>query len=47
MERLAEYEDLGVTPEQLRQIDGMYADRCREIAELRKMLGKAAGGRLQ
>ncbi len=47
MDRLAEYEDLGVTPEQLRQIDGMYADRCREIAELRKMLGKAAGGRLQ
>ena len=38
MDRLAEYEDLGVTPEQLRQIDDMYAERCREAAELRRRL---------
>ena len=33
-----EYARLGVTPEPLRQIDGMYAERCREIAELRRRL---------
>lgn len=33
-ERLAQYEDLGVTPEQLKEIDKMYAARCREVAEL-------------
>ena len=40
-ERLAQYEDIGLTPEQLMQIDKMYADRCREIAELeRRIKGK-------
>lgn len=34
--RLAEYEDIGLTPGQLRQVDAMYADRCREIAALKK-----------
>lgn len=40
-ERLAQYEDIGLTPEQLLQVDKMYADRCREIAELeRRIKGK-------
>lgn len=40
-ERLAQYEDIGLTPEQLLQIDKMYADRCREISELeRRIKGK-------
>ncbi len=43
LERLAQYEDLGVTPEQLKIIDAMYADRCREIAELRKQFGTVTG----
>lgn len=36
--RLAQYEDIGLTPEQLLQIDSMYTDRCKEIAELEKKL---------
>ena len=43
LEKLAQYEDLGVTPEQIKEIDAMYADRCREIAELRKQFGTVAG----
>lgn len=35
-ERLAAYEDLGVTPEQLIEIDKLYTKLCEEIAELRK-----------
>lgn len=31
--KLAEYEDIGLTPEQLRTIDRMYAEKCRELAE--------------
>ena len=35
-QRLAEYEDIGLTPEQLLEIDKMYSEKCREVAELRK-----------
>ncbi len=35
-ERLAQYENIGLTPEQLLQVDAMYTDRCREIAELER-----------
>lgn len=34
--KLAAYEDIGPTPEQLLEIDKMYADMCREVAELKK-----------
>lgn len=37
-ERLAAYEDIGPTPEQLLEIDKMYAEKCREVAELRAEL---------
>ena len=40
--RLAEYEDIGLTPRQLRQVDAMYADRCREISELKGRLDEKA-----
>lgn len=30
--RLAEYEDLGVTPEQIRKIDELYSAKCRQVA---------------
>ena len=36
VDRLSEYEDTGLTPEQIRQIDDLYAEKCREVAELRK-----------
>jgi len=38
--RLAEYEDLGVTPEQIREIDILYAEKCREVAELKMLYEK-------
>lgn len=34
--KLAEYEDTGLAPEQIRQIDELYAEKCRELAEERK-----------
>lgn len=34
--RLADYEDTGLTPEQIRKIDELYAEKCRELAEERK-----------
>ena len=40
IDRLAAYEDLGVTPEQIREIDKLYAEKCREVAELKKKLSK-------
>jgi hypothetical protein len=36
MQRLAEYEDLDVTPEQLRQIDALYSELAKELADERK-----------
>lgn len=36
VDALAAYEDTGLTPEQLRQIDRLYAEKCRELAELRQ-----------
>ena len=36
--KLHEYEDLGLTPEELRQIDDMYAVRCKEISDLKKQI---------
>lgn len=35
-ERLAAYEDLGVMPEQLRELDGMYKEVCEKLAEYQK-----------
>ncbi|QHJ85042.1 MAG: hypothetical protein [Bacteriophage sp.] len=32
--------DLGVTPEQIREIDTLYTKKCREVAELKKKLNK-------
>ena len=34
--KLAEFEDLGVTPEQIREIDKLYAEKCRELADLKE-----------
>lgn len=35
-DRLAEYEDIGLTPEQLKEVDRLYAEKCKEMAELEK-----------
>ena len=37
MNRLRDYEDTGLTPEQIRQMDVLYAEKCREVAELQKV----------
>ena len=31
--KLADYEDTGLTPEQIRQIDELYAEKCRELSD--------------
>ena len=36
VDALAAYEDTGLTPGQIRQIDRLYAEKCREVTELRK-----------
>lgn len=33
---LHEYEDTGLTPEQIGEIDKLYAEKCREVEELKK-----------
>lgn len=33
---LAAYEGIGLMPGQIRQIDRLYAEKCREVAELRQ-----------
>ena len=33
---LKAYEDTGLTPEQIREVDRMYGEKCREMAELRQ-----------
>lgn len=35
-ERLAEYEDIGLLPEQIIEVDKLYAEKCKELSELHK-----------
>lgn len=35
-EYLKKYEDTGITPEKIREIDKLYEEKCRELAEERK-----------
>lgn len=39
-EKLAEYEDTGLTPEQIREMDELYAEKCKELAEAKEQQGK-------
>lgn len=34
--QLARYEDTGLAPEQIRQIDRLYTEKCREVAKLQQ-----------
>lgn len=35
-EHLKKYEETGITPEKIREIDKLYEEKCRELAEERK-----------
>lgn len=37
-DRLAEYESIGLTPQQLLQVDELYAEKCKELAELKRKI---------
>lgn len=37
-DRLAAYEDTGITPEQVREMDRLYTEKCQEVAGLRLIL---------
>ena len=39
LEKLIEYEKTGLTPEQIYEIDKLYTEKCRELAELKKKEG--------
>ena len=41
IESLGKYEDLELTPEQIREIDRLYSGKCKEVAELKKELDEA------
>ncbi len=36
--KLKEYEDTGCTPEQIREFDALYLEKCQEVNELRKRM---------
>ena len=36
IERLASYEDLGLKPEQIRKVNRLYSEKCRDVVELQK-----------
>lgn len=40
LNRLAEYEDTEITPEQILQLDKLYSEKCRELAEYKRRLQK-------
>ena len=35
-DRLAEYEDTGLLPEQIKEVDRLYAEKCKELTELQE-----------
>ena len=41
IQALGEYEDLELTPEQVREVDRLYFEKCKEVAELKKELDEA------
>ena len=38
LKRLKAYEDTGLTPEQMIEIDRMYREKCEEVEQLKKQL---------
>lgn len=39
--RLAAYEDIGLTPDQLRQMDQLYREKCEELARYKAAIAEA------
>ncbi|MBO5208049.1 MAG: hypothetical protein J6B68_01755 [Lachnospiraceae bacterium] len=37
-QKLGEYEDTGLTPEQIIEIDKLYAEKCKELADIKRQL---------
>ena len=40
-ETLAAYEETGLTPDQIRQMDKLYAEKCREVNELKRRISES------
>lgn len=40
IQRLGRYEDTGVTPEQILEIDKLYREKCEEVAKYEKYIGQ-------
>ncbi len=40
-ERLKEYEDTGLTPEQIKDIDRLYTEKCKELGEVKDSRNKS------
>lgn len=36
LEELKAFKSIGLTPEQIREVDRLYAEKCREVARLKK-----------
>lgn len=34
IQTLGQYEDIGLTPDQIREVDLMYTEKCKEVANL-------------
>lgn len=45
LKRLKEYEDTGLTPEQMLEMDKLYAEKCKEVASFTKIEGCTRGGK--
>ena len=41
-ERLAAYEDTDLTPDQIRQMDQLYREKCEELAKVEAAIAEAA-----
>lgn len=41
--KLKDYENTGLSPDQIYQIDTMYEDKCKEVALLKKEYGSSEG----
>lgn len=45
--KLAEYENTGLTPKQMREIDRLYAEKCKELSEVGKKIEELSDEYLQ
>lgn len=37
IDRLSDYEDTGLTPEQIKEMDMLYLEKCKELAKYKKL----------